>query len=166
MSGESAAVIFALEQLGRFQERAAEEGRAAARDINRRFDRFEDVVSKRFDAVDGRIADICDFRKVEHAEFRDGIEALADRMAAKEAEERGRAQVWAGLGRAAKLAGEHGWVILALAFGGWTLADDVAPLLVSLITPAPVAAMEVMREANYVAAIPPADPLRGPMPPQ
>ncbi len=162
MASESAAVVFALEHLGRFQERSAEEARAAARDINRRFDRFEDAVGKRFDGLDQRVADICDFRRQEHGEFRAGIDALTDRLDAKDAEARGRAQVFGAFGKAAKFAVDNAWIIITLGLGVWTVADDIIPAVAAATQPPAVAALEQIGPGRAVAAIPSADSsLRG-----
>lgn len=159
MAGESAIVV-AIEQLGRFQERSAEEARAAARDIGRRFDRFEDAVAKRFDGIDERIGEVCDYRLREHGEFSAGIAALADRLDAKDAEARGRAQVWAGFGKTSAFLVEHAWQLIALGLAVWTTADDILPAAIAAATPAPIA--EMIAPAAYAQI--PRDPyaLRGP----
>lgn len=131
-------VAVALQAMLAFQERSH-------RDTHKRLDRFEHLVDKRFDGIDERIGEICDFRRTEHSEFRTGIETLTDRLDAKDNQAKGRAQILAPVARVLR---EHGALLGLVALGAWTATDDIVPMVVSALTPAPVAAIEVLHEQN------------------
>lgn len=124
-----------------------------------------------FAAVDVRLADVCDRRGVEHGAMTTDIEELRDRMDAKDHQAEGRRQITRPV---LGLLKEHGVLLGFLAFGTWTVADDIVPLVVANSSAA--ASVNVLArsepppkptDAYYPSAtaqIPPADPaipLRG-----
>lgn len=164
MAAEQPGIGFALEMLARTIE-------SQNKVLHHRLDRFEDHVNARFDGQDAKLAEVCDFRMTEHSEFRQGIDALSDRMDANDNQAKGRSQVWGGFARASNYVLQHAWVLALVAGlgGGWVASTDIIPTILGATQPANLGAAEAMaRPVRAVVLIPATgtlDPaaLRGPL---
>lgn len=92
------------------------------------FGRFEDKLSDAFGSMYARLDQVCDKGGTEHAEFRAGILALNERMAAWENQAKGRGQVWGALKEAGAWTVQNFWPLATISLLAFTAAERLPRL--------------------------------------
>lgn len=189
-AAQEGALAAALRQLGQrlnndeanaqaFQRQAADRflaidaaARQDRRDMIERFDRFDTKLDDFREAVDTRLKEFCEKGELKHSIIDAKLDAHDERLdgiGLVEAERRGVRKALVNVRDSVTWATEHGWMIVALGLAACSpqagqiigrIAAAAAPGAVSFATDARAA--EPM-PGRALAAIPPADGLRGPL---